>query len=97
MNRNTFQSSCPRWLVAVLLTGLGGVRFFSNAAESPSTNTNTPSIALDALVAEVVEHNPELNFYRAEIAAARGERRTAGTLANPEVSATLGKIGRAHV
>ena len=56
------------------------------AAEAVPVNT----VPLDALVAEVVEHNPELNFYRAEMAAAKGERRTAGTLANPEVSATLG-------
>jgi cobalt-zinc-cadmium efflux system outer membrane protein len=48
------------------------------------------SITVDALVADVLEHNPELNFYRAEMAAARGERRTAGALANPELSATLG-------
>ena len=58
----------------------------SRAAESAVTN----QVSLDALVAEVLAHNPELNFYRAEIAVARGERRTAGTLANPEVSATLG-------
>lgn len=58
----------------------------SRAAESAATN----QVSLDALVAEVLAHNPELNFYRAEIAAAKGERRTAGTLANPEVSATLG-------
>src|SRR5882672_4480730 len=58
----------------------------SPAAESAVTN----QISLDALVADVLEHNPELNFYRAEIAAAKGERRTAGALANPEVSATLG-------
>ena len=45
---------------------------------------------LDALVTAVLEHNPELNFYRAEIAAAKGERRTAATWANPELSTTLG-------
>jgi outer membrane protein TolC len=53
---------------------------------APAT-TNT--ISLDALVADVLEHNPELKFYSAEIAAAKGERRTAVTLANPEASATL--------
>lgn len=58
----------------------------SHAAESTATN----QVSLDVLVSEVLAHNPELNFYRAEIAAAKGERRTAGTLANPEVSATLG-------
>lgn len=64
------------------------------AAES-SALTNAPaatnSISLDALVADVLEHNPELNFYAAEIAAAKGERRTVGTLANPEVSAQIGR------
>lgn len=57
----------------------------------PSPSTNAAPVALDALVADVVEHNPELNFYRAEIAAAKGERRTAGTWANPEASGTLGQ------
>ena len=38
----------------------------------------------------MVERNPELNFYRAEIAAAKGKRRTAATWANPELSTTLG-------
>jgi cobalt-zinc-cadmium efflux system outer membrane protein len=59
----------------------------ARAAESAAT---TNQVSLDALVADALEHNPELNFYRAEIAAIKGERRTAGTLANPEVSATLG-------
>ncbi len=56
----------------------------------PSPSTNVPPVTLETLVAEVLEHSPELNFYRAEIAAAKGERRTAGTLVNPEVSTTLG-------
>jgi len=59
----------------------------ARAAESAAA---TNQISVDALVADVLEHNPELNFYSAEIVAAKGERRTAGTLANPEVSATLG-------
>jgi len=66
-----------------------------HAAESASTNKSvavaaTNSMSLDALVTDILQHNPELNFYKAEIAAAKGERRTAGTLANPEASATLG-------
>ena len=76
-----------------LLSGSVTVSTALFAAEAPApTNapTATNSVSLEALVADVVEHNPELNFYRAEIAAARGERRTAGTLANPEASATLG-------
>jgi len=91
MNQVSVQLSSVRGLVAVVVTGISGALYLSNAAElPPPANTNAPSIALDALVADVLEHNPELNFYRAEIAAAKGERRTAGTLANPDVSATLG-------
>ncbi len=47
-------------------------------------------VALDALVAETVARNPELKFYEAEIAAARGGRMTAGEWANPELSGELG-------
>lgn len=60
-------------------------------AETPPGETNAPLVTLEALVADVVEHNPELNFYRAEIAAAKGERRTAATWAHPELSTTLGQ------
>jgi outer membrane protein, heavy metal efflux system len=48
-------------------------------------------VALDALVAETVARNPELKFYEAEIAAARGARVTAGAWANPELSSDLGR------
>jgi len=68
------------------------------AAESTvATNLPPPTsrVGLEPLVAEVLEHNPELNFYRAEIAAAQGERRTAAAWANPELATTLGqKSGR---
>jgi len=43
------------------------------------------------LVDEVIAKNPELKFYEAEIAAARGGRRTAGEWANPELSTELGR------
>ena len=55
-----------------------------------STLLAAEPIALDALVAETVAKNPELRFYEAEIAAARGERMTAGEWANPELSTELG-------
>src|SRR5438034_624971 len=91
MNQILVQLSCRRWLAAVAATGISSAVHFSNAAESPPANTNAPSIAFDALVEDVLEHNPELNFYRAEIAAAQGERRTAATWANPEISTTVGQ------
>ena len=52
------------------------------------------SSTLEGLVAQALAENPELKFYEAEIAAAKGERRTAGAWANPEVS---GEIGRKRV
>lgn len=51
-------------------------------------------VTLDGLVSQALAANPELKFYEAEIAAAKGERRTAGAWANPEVS---GEIGRKRV
>src|SRR5687767_12809844 len=52
-----------------------------------------PSIqqmTLEAVVAEVLEHNPEVNFYNTEIAAAKGEARTSAAWTNPELSTTIG-------
>ncbi len=91
MNRRNFPIYSQRCLVAVVVAGISGAIQFPDAAESPPANTNAPSAALDTLVADVWEHNPELNFYLAEIAAAKGERRTAATWANPEVSSSVGQ------
>ena len=49
------------------------------------------AVRLDALVAQALAENPELKFYEAEIAAAKGERRAAGAWANPEVSGEAGR------
>jgi outer membrane protein, heavy metal efflux system len=89
MNRNPF--TCSRWQLAVLLTGLGGISHFSQAADAPPAHTNARPAALEAIVADVLDHNPELNFYLAEIAAAKGQRRTAATWANPELSTAVGQ------
>ncbi len=89
MSRTFFQSSSPRWLVAAVAVSASAAIHFSNAVELPS-GTNTSPIVIEALVADVLEHNPEINFYRAEVAAARGERRTAAAFANPELSTTIG-------
>lgn len=56
----------------------------SHAAPDPDT------FSIDGLVAEVVRKNPELDFYRAEIAAAKAGRRTAREWKNPELTASLG-------
>jgi cobalt-zinc-cadmium efflux system outer membrane protein len=60
------------------------------AAKAETASVATNEVTFDALVQEALEKNPELNFYRAEIAAAKGERRTAGTIANPELSSQVG-------
>jgi cobalt-zinc-cadmium efflux system outer membrane protein len=63
-------------------------------AQDATATTNIPSAVsqtLDALVAEALEKNPELKFYEAEIAAAKAGRKTAGLLAHPEVSGSVGQ------
>lgn len=47
-------------------------------------------MTLDAVVAEVLAQNPEVVFYRAEIAAAKGDAQSAGTWEYPEISTSLG-------
>ena len=47
------------------------------------------------LVAEALQKNPEVRFYEAEIAAARGGRQSAGQLANPELSTEMGGMSLA--
>src|SRR5436309_10356023 len=46
--------------------------------------------SLDGLVAEALAGNPEIKVYSAEIAAVKGERRTAGEWQNPEASTETG-------
>jgi outer membrane protein, heavy metal efflux system len=50
-----------------------------------------PAMSLDSLVAEIVANNPELKFYEAEIDAAKAGRRSAGALADPELSFEAGR------
>jgi cobalt-zinc-cadmium efflux system outer membrane protein len=59
--------------------------------ESPRSSVATnSSVTLDGLVAEALLSNPELKFYEAEIVAAKAGRRTAGLLANPQLSGEVG-------
>lgn len=64
----------------------------ASAGEPVPAGANPPAVTLttDAVVAQVVERNSELDFYRAEIAAARAGRRISGQWNNPELSAELG-------
>ena len=82
-------------VIATALLVASSTTFHADGAERPSSDSAkatvpTNQMTLDAVVADVLEHNPELNFYNAEIAAAKGQARTAATWANPELSTTIG-------
>ena len=62
------------------------------AAFLVSASYGAPETTIDALVAEALARNRELNFYVAEIAAAQGERRTAAQWSYPELSTNVGGI-----
>lgn len=47
-------------------------------------------VSIESLVSQALTENPELRLYTAEIAAAKGEKRTVSTWTNPEVSGELG-------
>src|SRR5205809_3092582 len=66
----------------------GGVLFTMVAFAGLAAETNT----LSSLVEQALRNNPELKFYDAEIAAAKGNRKTAGTWQNPEFKADAGQM-----
>jgi outer membrane protein, heavy metal efflux system len=85
MKRNPF----AEWLgFAVVAASLLWSPRTGGAAEASAAAAD--EISLDALVAEALKANPELNFYQAEIEAAAAGRRIAGQMANPELSAEGG-------
>src|SRR4051812_20629829 len=57
---------------------------------SASDSTQKARTGVEEVVRSTVEKNPELKFYEAQIAAAKGERRNAGRLPNPELSTQIG-------
>src|SRR6184192_2854284 len=57
---------------------------------APIACSASDATSLDRLVAEAWARNPEANVYRAEITAAKGERRRAGEWQNPEASTEAG-------
>ena len=75
----------------ILLAVLGSTVRGAETNETRTTMTATNTVTLDALVAEALERNPEIKFYEAEILAAKGGRKTAGLLGNPELSGSVGQ------
>jgi cobalt-zinc-cadmium efflux system outer membrane protein len=83
-------------LLTVVLFSFGlALSHGADLENSSAATTNAPAEAnatgLDALVIEALEKNPELKFYEAEIKAAKAGRKSAGLLANPEVSGGVGR------
>lgn len=71
------------------------ILFGLSIAAAPSLEAENSSrvqsaITSDALVRQALSRNPELNFYVAEIAAAKGELKTAGARRNPDLNAQAG-------
>jgi cobalt-zinc-cadmium efflux system outer membrane protein len=86
-----------RCAISVAVLATSSATFHADEAEaerpaSDSTRATSPikQMTLEAVVTDVLEHNPEVSFYSAEIAAAKGGARTAGMWANPELSTTYG-------
>src|SRR4029450_1333583 len=72
-----------RLFVGVLITGVAPLR-----AENFSVAHIQATPA--ALVRQALANNPELRFYAAEMAAAKGALKTAGTIRNPELNTQAG-------
>jgi cobalt-zinc-cadmium efflux system outer membrane protein len=66
---------------------LASLTFFAALHLQAASN---PALTPSDLVSEALQKNPEVRFYEAEINAARGGRKSAGQLSNPEFSATYG-------
>lgn len=86
-------------LAALGSVAANGVTNETVSAVTPSPLAPLPSdgrgeaVALDALVVQALRENPELQFYRAEMAAARAGRKAAGLMPNPALS---GLVGQEH-
>jgi cobalt-zinc-cadmium efflux system outer membrane protein len=69
--------------IGVLITGVAPARAENASVARIQT---TPA----ALVRQALANNPELKFYAAEISAAKGTLKTAGTIRNPELNTDAG-------
>lgn len=63
---------------------------FASLCAADRLSATADQFTVGELVRQASEKNPELNFYRAEIAAANGSLKTAGAILNPELSTQAG-------
>ncbi len=89
MNNSFLWGEVSAVAVSVFLA-TGGAAVFGAQASATLSNAVPEGLTVATVAEEVVRRNPELDFYRAEIAAAKAGRRAAGQWSNPEVSAELG-------
>lgn len=92
MRQNIFNSLF--WLLAAcasLSNHVCAAELEPTTASTPNPAGSTNQMTLDSLVSEALDKNPELNFYHAEIDAAKAGRRTAGLIANPELTGSVGQ------
>lgn len=79
----------------ILVCGLAVMAALGSAAAAVVTNeaasTAVNRVTLDALVAQALRENPEFQFYRAELTAAKAGRKAAGLWANPELGGSVGQ------
>lgn len=75
------------WGVAALCANLAFPGSTPSVASAEQTANELP---VHTLVTEVLQKNPELAFYHAEIAAAKAGRKAAAKWKNPEITAELG-------
>lgn len=67
MKSDVFVRSYCRLAVVLLIFGSHYLLAAPEPGAAVATNAPTTTVTLDALVADVLEHNPELNFYMAEM------------------------------
>lgn len=68
----------------------GTLLFLLNMVSALAEPTAVP-VTIDGLVTQALAGNPELKFYKAEIAVAKSGRSVAGRLSNPELNLDLGQ------
>ena len=73
-------------LIVSAALGSGAADAATNEALAAATN----AVPLEALVAQALRENAELQFYKAELAAARAGRKAAGLWSNPQVNGLAG-------
>lgn len=75
-----------RDLMTLALTAAAAIAAIAESAVPEPVRMNVREIVRDVLA-----RNPELRFYEAELAAARGEHQTAGQWVNPELGTQVGQ------